>query len=285
MHICTAGIKYHSVRHVEKMKELYTGPIPKLPLQLGKLYAYLALVLVFSSALPLLHMLLLVHLILAYTVDKWYLLRVCRKPVPYSSDFIFSTLWWLPYILLLKLLFAVYAFGSLPGVYITDVLDAVSKSVDSSWMNTQSAVSYALSFWYSTREDYWMHFLATTGSVVLVTGLSVMLFLLISGCITDRLCICSFSAVVKSCVGKRYDSKWPSEYPPFSAVLNGGAASQRVRIYKAADATGRGEKLALESDVNSSSCANCIGPVSLLLCAHEITPSCPCVCPCTLRMS
>ena len=60
------------------MKALYLGPRARIPELLGKLYAFVAIVLVFSTALPMLYPMLALYLALAYAFDKWYLLRICR---------------------------------------------------------------------------------------------------------------------------------------------------------------------------------------------------------------
>jgi hypothetical protein len=52
------------------MKQLYTGPKPLIPELLGKMYAFTAIVLVFSAALPILYPLLTLYLGSAYVADK-----------------------------------------------------------------------------------------------------------------------------------------------------------------------------------------------------------------------
>ena len=59
---------------------------------------------------------------------------------------------------------------------------------------------------------------------------------------------------------------WPTEHPKFSACLRGQGKSERVRIAEHGDpATGIGEELVLESDIDPRCCSNCLGPVGILL--------------------
>ena len=76
-----------------------------------------------------LHLLLVLYALVAYWIDKWYLLRVCRKPVPYSATFVYSTLWWVPWALLVKLAIGVWAFGSMPGTMLTEYLSSLVSTM------------------------------------------------------------------------------------------------------------------------------------------------------------
>ena len=110
------------------MKHLYTGPAPRIPELLGKLYAFSATVLVFSTLLPILYPLLTVYATLAYLADKWYLLRICCKPTPYGCELVHATLWWVQYALVFKLLLAIWAYGSMPGQDLAKAIDVAFAS-------------------------------------------------------------------------------------------------------------------------------------------------------------
>ena len=89
---------------LEAMKQLFTGPECALSMKLGKLHAFFAIAIIFSSLLPLLFLFLFLYSILAYAVDKFLFLRLYRSPPPYSHTLISTTLWWVKYACALKLL-------------------------------------------------------------------------------------------------------------------------------------------------------------------------------------
>ena len=123
-----AKFKTRRARTLIAMKKLLTGPDPRLPELLGKMYTFVSLVLLFSTPMPVLHVFACFYLLTIFWLDKWYLLRVCKKPTPYSDKFIGDTLWWVKWLLLLKLAMAVWAYGSVPGTMLDDALEAVRRS-------------------------------------------------------------------------------------------------------------------------------------------------------------
>jgi len=293
-HLASTGVHAASkwwsaggVRHVEKMKALYTGPKPLIPELLGKLYAYVLIVVIFSTALPILYPLLALYLALAYVFDKWYLLRICRKPIPYGSAFVHATLWMVEYALVFKMLFFVWAFGSLPGTLISEaVANYYGYNFDSFSGQNNSALnrSTAKQLWASSEgvqqvtivkalsSSSWLsERVVTVGSAVAVSGLGLLLLLLLVCCVCDHGAAYLGERLLmlgRLCTRRRRrDAKghWPTEYPPFSRALAGEAKSERVRVLQAANSHGRGEVLVLESDIDPSRWRNCIGPLQLLL--------------------
>ena len=260
---CLAG----RVRHVEAMKALYTGPRPTLDVLLGKTYAYAAITLIFSTCLPVLYPMLVLYIGVGYCIDKWYLLRICRTPVPYGTSFVHATLWWVQYALILKLALAVWAFGSMPGMLVSDAL--ASLAVDLKSDNSTTTFATTLMKVQALGGKGWLsQRIVTVSSVLLAVGLCLVILLKLLTLIFDHgakvlseRIVALFS--VCCCGGEK--QLWPSEYPPFSKVLHGGAPSHRVRVLKRADELGRGEVLALESDIDPSPCRNCVGPLQLLL--------------------
>jgi len=260
------------------MKQLYTGPKPLIPELLGKMYAFTAIVLVFSAALPILYPLLTLYLGSAYVADKVFLLRICRKPIPYGATFVHETLWWVHYALVLKLALAVWAFGSLPGERLSEVLAGLRASGNNASSIYITSLQFAVS--YNNDDNWFGQRIATIGSAWLVGGLGVLLVFMLGFFLHDHGAAVLGEVVVTSCrhllrywgcarVAMRGTNReWPTEYPPFSHVLRGGAKSQRVRILKQASSDGRGEVLVLESDIDPSSWRNwwnCVTPPKLLL--------------------
>ena len=254
-------------RHVEAMKKLYVGPVPLLPILLGQSYAFTALCIVFSTLMPILHVFLLVYVCIVYLTDKWYLLRVCKKPVPYSATFITRTLGWVQYALIAKLALAVWAFGSIPGTTLTDLLSELQSVLKDSdltgsaglIMNAQDYLSAAGEGWFAQR-------VSTVGSVILFTGLIILVVIVVLGGLWRAL-MRALGTQYQALCGKKKDNSglWPDELPPFSEVLKGGATSHRVKVLRPADELGRGEKLAIKDDVDESRFANCHGPLAILL--------------------
>ena len=72
--------------------QLFVGPDCMLAMKIGKLYAFLATALIFSSLLPILFLFLFLYAVIAYAVDKYLFLRLYRSPPPYSHTLISSTL-------------------------------------------------------------------------------------------------------------------------------------------------------------------------------------------------
>lgn len=214
-------------RHVEAMKLLYTGPKPNLPELLGKMYNFVAVVVLFAPAMPLLYPLLVVYCAAAYVTDKWYLLRICRKPIPYECAFITATLWWVYYALVLRMLVTVWAFGSLPGLTISDAVAAYAQGTNSSSLAKVAAVADAVgpvepssgldagkvdwstwntsgwntTGWNTTDTDggayEWFNWkllvgerFSTVSSVVLLVGLGLTAALILVLFVTDHLASC-----------------------------------------------------------------------------------------------
>ena len=119
------------VKSLEAAQILVTGPDLALPGRLGKLYAFAAICLLFSTGMPLMFALLAVYTFCCYYIDKWSVLRVCQTPIPYSFKIIAATIWWVKYILVAKLAFAWWAFGSLPGIPLSAALSAASDLAES----------------------------------------------------------------------------------------------------------------------------------------------------------
>ena len=128
-----------AVRHVEAMKALYIGPDPRVPFKLGQLYAFSAVCITFSSLLPVLHIVMFIYSLTALLVDKWFMLSICRTPVPYSPSFVYGTLWWVQWVLMLKLLVAFWAYGSLPGTYVGDAITEASHVISSTGLRDIAA--------------------------------------------------------------------------------------------------------------------------------------------------
>ena len=53
---------------------------------------------------------LFLFILVLYWVEKWAFLRFYRTPVPYSAALVSQTMWWIKWILVLKLMMAVWAF-------------------------------------------------------------------------------------------------------------------------------------------------------------------------------
>ena len=134
-----------SVREVESMKALYTGPKPELHYVLGNMYSFAALCIVFSTLMPILHVVLFVYVASGSLVDRWYMQRICCTPAPYKASFIHGTLWWIDWALLLKLILAFWGFGSLPGISLDRGWELVAQSglIDLATNYTDAAASAA----------------------------------------------------------------------------------------------------------------------------------------------
>ncbi len=116
---------------LENLRALYVGPECNLTKQLGKLYAYVAIAIIFSSLMPILFLFLLLYAVLAHAVDKFAFLRIYRTPPPFSHTYISETLWWVQWALALKLLMGWWAFWQMPGVSISDAVQSVSEFASS----------------------------------------------------------------------------------------------------------------------------------------------------------
>ena len=158
---CVAGKK----RHVEAMKALYVGPVPLLADLLGKVYAFAALCVTFSTLLPMLHVFMALYISVVFLVDKWYLLRVCQKTVPYGATFITHTLGWVQYALIAKLTLAVWAFGSIPGSMLSSSLLSFQGSLTGAGLSSSADLVTSLDGWLaSLGTTWWSQRIATVGS-------------------------------------------------------------------------------------------------------------------------
>ena len=258
----TAG----GVRHLEAMKALYLGPVPRLAFFLGKMIAFAALCILFSTLMPICHIFLLVYLLINYWIDKLFLLRICRTPTPYDASFVHATLSWVPWVLLLKLIFGYWAFGSLPGFLTTDAILNVNSAVGSG-LGTGAAASQAAAVLNMVSDNYLYQRTQTIASVLMAVGIALLIMMMVLSYLFRIVwsTVLQTFALIKLGDGET-DKLWPAEYPKFSDVIKGEGVSSRVRILKRADPTkGQREVLALPSDVDGSRCAGCMNPVQGLL--------------------
>ena len=257
----TAG----GVRHLEAMKALYLGPVPRLAFFLGKMIAFAALCILFSTLMPICHIFLLVYLLINYWIDKLFLLRICRTPTPYDASFVHATLSWVPWVLLLKLIFGYWAFGSLPGFLTTDAILNVNSAVGSG-LGTDAAASQAAAVLNMVSDNYLYQRTQTIASVLMAVGIALLIMMMVLSYLFRIVwsTVLQTFALIKLGDGET-DKLWPAEYPKFSDVIKGEGVSSRVRILKRADPTkGQREVLALPSDVDGSRCAG-MNPVQGLL--------------------
>jgi len=210
------------------------------------------------------HAVLLVYLLVNYITDRWHFLRICKSPVPYSASLVTSTLWWVQWVLLLKLILAFWAFGSLPGISLNDAIlasivnlnDATGLSVQLPPPNPEHEGGLV---WISER-------LATVGSALIVVGFVLLVLTMIFTTLGTFLYTQLAEFFNYFCMSSKDESHlWPTTYPKFSHVLKGKGVSKRVRILTAADDAGRGETLVLETDIDPRRCANCLSPLGALL--------------------
>ena len=263
-----------AVRHLVAMKKLLTGPDPNLPELLGKTYTFVSLALLLSTPMPVLHIFSLVYLSTAYLMDKWYLLRICRKPTPYSDRFIRDTLWWVKWILVLKLVLAVWAFGSMPGTMLSDAVNIarrttldLSRSAGGVGSATVRGASRAVQMFLTNQSDnFVLQRIATVGSLVLAVGVLFLVVLILLHFACYQVSTLFLWELLGMCCKREFEpAGWPAENAAFSKLIEGNARSERVRVFTPPDDTGRGEVLVLQSDIDSSCLANCKGPISLLL--------------------
>lgn len=261
---CSAG----GVRTVEGMKALYLGPVPQLAFLLGKMIAFAALCITFSTVLPALHIMLFFYLVLNYWIDKWYLVRICRTPPPYDASFVHATLGWVPWALLAKLILGFWGFGSLPGTSLTSTLRQIGSAVTSQTKLGGSTLAASTQYIDTLIASNWLAARARTiGSVVILIGFVVLVVMMV----VDFIAKVAWKTLKETLFNVRFGSQdedrlWPTECPKFSDVLRGDGVSSRIRILKKADPrAGQREVLAIESDVDGSCCAGCMGPVQALL--------------------
>lgn len=274
-----AKFKTRRARTLIAMKKLLTGPDPRLPELLGKMYTFVSLVLLFSTPMPVLHVFACFYLLTIFWLDKWYLLRVCKKPTPYSDKFIGDTLWWVKWLLLLKLAMAVWAYGSVPGTMLDDALEAVRRSALGVARSAggagagliNSATASSLAFLGVNSDNFLLQRVATIATLTLACGMILVVLLMLLHCICYQVSTIFIWDLLAMCCSRKYEPQgWPYENAPFSRLLRGNAPSERVRVARHADETGHGEVLVLRSDVDASCLSNCKGPISLLLYAFGL---------------
>ena len=256
------------VRHVELMKALYVGPIPRLPFLLGKMIAFSALCIMFSTLLPMLHVLLFLYLVSSYCWDKWYLLRICRLPTPYDASFVHKTLGWVQWVLVLKLALGYWGFASLPGISLNQVIRGVSSTFrDVAGGRANGVNRSSAAILQSLSGNIWVERTLTLGSLLMAIGVALLILMIILSLLGGAVWEAAKNTWVNIRIGDKNEGHlWPAEYPSFSDVLRGEGISSRVRILKKANlAKGQREVLALESDVDGRSCTSCMNPVQALL--------------------
>ena len=274
---CTLNASAKKIRNVQAMKKLLTGKEPELPVFLGKMYTFMAVVLLFSTPMPVLYIFGAVYCVLQYCIDKWYLLRVCRKPIPYNEKFVRDTLSWVQWVMLLKLVIALRAYKVLPGIMINEAIEAarqaavgVGQQAGTSTNAAASSTADLAAQWFArnansgTIVSFILQHTMTVGSLILTIGTVIIIFLVLLHIVFYHSHSTLIIFDVISSLFKKDDASWPPENPPFSKVTRSPAASERVRVVKEADETGRGEVLAVASDV-SADCCHRMGPLKLLL--------------------
>lgn len=255
------------------MKAIYLGPIPRLAFLLGKYIAYAALCVSFSTLLPLLHILLLIYTVVYYCLDKWYLLRICRTPTPYSASFIYSTLWWVQWALLIKLILGFWAFGSMPGFGLSDTIRAGGSAVQ----GTGAVVDRAANFIDLFGDAYTFIPIKTVSSVLYLVGIVLLVIMMSFTYVKDAAGEWFTRFMISLRVGDQdEDHLWPPEKPTFADVIRGAGVSSSVRVLKQSNVdTGQREVLALQSDIDDRCCAGCINPVQILMWLFGIETSRP----------
>ena len=275
MHKFKKATMANGVRHVEVMKALFLGPVPQLAFLLGKMIAFAGLCMVFSTLLPLLHIVLFLYLLVSYWVDKWYLLRICRTPTPYDASFIHSTLWWVQWALLIKLILAFWAFGSMPGITLSWVLSAAGSALAGATGTTVSIVATTTAFLDAQGDSWIYNRMRTIGSVFLIVGIAVLCVMMLVAFLGEVAWVSAVSTFHNLRFGDDDEERlWPAEYPKFADVVRGKGVSSRVRIYKKANpSAGQREVLALQSDVDGRCCASCMSPMEALMFCFGIETS------------
>lgn len=106
--------KLKAARSPTAAKYLKTRNPPRFPIEANytKILVIMFTVLTFCSALPILLVFLLACLLVAYWADKINLLRFSRKPPLYKEDLIYATSKYIPYALIIHMVFGVIFFSN-----------------------------------------------------------------------------------------------------------------------------------------------------------------------------
>lgn len=250
---------------MEAAQATITGPDLELPGRIGQLYAFVAVCLLFSSGMPLMFAVIALYAFACYFIDKWTLVKVCKMPIPYSFQIINSTVWWIKYILIGKLVFAWWCFGSLPGIPLNTVMSAVTGDANVAAEADPTALMASLG------DSYLSARIATVGSVILFLGAVLMLLILVAVVVAGRLPSFVFAMCECGLLGCHTEAPSIAYNPPFMDCIG-----------KYADVPGCKTKpngtIVLDSQViPKATCLNCYGKQSmgphtlmLYLCGIEV---------------
>lgn len=168
-----------------------------------------------------------------YYIDKWSVLSVCQTPVPYSFKIISSTIWWLKYILVAKLVFAWWAFGSLPGIPLNAAMGAaLSAAASTGSVDTTSAAAGGDALLTALGDSYLSQRLATVGSLLLLLGTIVAIILVSAQAVLGRLPSFVFALCEFPMFGCHKEAPAAEYNPPFKSCIGGYADVPGVKVLK-----------------------------------------------------
>lgn len=103
------------VLHRYDMEALYEGPPIDLPKFIGKAYAFCFVMLMYAAVMPVLYAIGFVFFFASWVTQRFAFFRIHSSPPPYSFELIETTLWWLPWAVILHTGLAFWGYASLPS--------------------------------------------------------------------------------------------------------------------------------------------------------------------------